>query len=252
MKIEVASIRPNSSDEPGPPFRGQSGGFSATTTARMLMAIAFGVQDSQLVGAPSWVESERFDITAKVEGVTGPLPGGMFPAALRALLETRFRLVARRETREGQIFALVAGPGRPKLQPTTGLRPLQVAEQTGFISGTMDLNTLANWLGFRLERTVVNRTGLSGAYDVELSWTPDADQRSNGSLRTPPPPPPPPPIPGGVESAPQLPRRAVPAPDAQGPSLFTAIQEQLGLKLEAQRGPVEVVVIDRIERPTPD
>ena len=261
--FEVASVRPNRSGEPGSSIRRRPGGnFSATNVpVQSLLVPAFGVQRTQLVDAPRWVATERFDIIARMEREPPVLPPGSpddpMTLAVRALLEERFRLVTHRETREMDVYALVMA--RPDGTPGPALRPTQqdcvrlmegiargaappppapggpevlcgVRQGPGrIVFGGSPLAQFANSLSRTLERVVVDRTGLTGGWDFELTFAPDPTLLG--------------PLPPGV---------APPAADPDAPSLFTALREQLGLKLESARGPVEVVVIDRIERPAPE
>lgn len=240
--FEVASIKPNTSGLPGSRTNGRGNSFIATNTvARFLVIVAFNLKDFQLIGGPDWITSERFDINART-------PDGVNYSRdmLRRLLEERFKLVTHTETREQQVYALVLAraDGRlgPQIKPTTTLdcTPTRDANPSGpatsrcsFNASTSDtvgkltavaqpIEGLAMMLGnFGVGRQVIDRTGLAGKYDFELQWSPD-------TLRT-----------------------SADTPGA-APGLFTALQEQLGLKLESARGPVETVVIDSIERPTPD
>lgn len=107
---------------------------------------------------------------------------------------------------------------------------------TGYLSGTMDLQNLSAWLSWRLERPVANRTGLAAAYDIELVWQPDAGQATG--TRLPAPAPPPPPAVAG-SSLPRLPMRTPPPPDPSAPSIFAAIQEQLGLRLATVKSQID-------------
>ena len=270
--FEVASIRLNTSGTNQVSMGTQRGGrFTAVNMPlALILKSAYRLQESQLIGAPDWVATERYDIVAKVEGeFEPPVPGGGLgrqQLMLQSLLEERFKLKPRRETRQLPIYALVLaqenrkfGPalkpsaidcqalaaarrqggspaGPPSPPPKAGERP-QCGMHMGFgrIAGGAPMTNLATALSQVVQRSVVDSTGLTGNFDFELSFTPDqlpsrppgtpADQpfRMNG-----------------VEI------------DPNGPSIFTAIQEQLGLKLEATRGPVEVLVIDHIERPAPD
>ncbi len=268
-KFEVASVRENTSGSNQVSIGMQPGGrFTAVNMPLViLMRSAFRLQDSQLVGAPDWTETSRYDITAKAEGdlppssPIGPPSTGM--VMLQSLLEERFKLKVHREVREQPIYALVAAQSRgrlgphlaqskvdcqaaaaagrksatPSAPPKPGERP-QCGTHMGFgeiRGGARPLTLLASMLSQVVQRPVVDRTELAGGFDFDLRWTPDtlparppgtpADQpfRMNG-----------------VEI------------DPNGPSIFTAVQEQLGLKLEATRGPVDVLVVDRVERPTPD
>jgi uncharacterized protein (TIGR03435 family) len=263
--FEVASVRLNTSGSNQVSMGMQPGGrFTALNMPlALLIRSAYRLQESQLVGAPDWVSTERYDITAKGDGEFGPpLPGGGLgrqQLMLQSLFEERFKLKPRRETRQLPIYSLVLAHENRKLGPAlklsaidcqalaaarkqgvvappkAGERP-QCGTHMGFgrIAGGMPMTSLARLLSDVVQRSVIDSTGLTGNFDFELSWTPDqlpsrpgmpADQpfRMNG-----------------VEI------------DPNGPSIFTALQEQLGLKLDATRGPVEVLVIDHIERPTPD
>lgn len=251
-RIEVSTVKRNVSGE-GPRFGApSSGAFSAEgTTLRLLVQLGYGVQHFQLVNAPEWMKEERFDIVAKVEGVTGVLPHGAMAPAVRALLADRFQLKVHRETREGPVYALVAENSGHKLQSVEGMRPFGVTGR--YITGTMSMPFLANWLAWRVERPVLDKTGLSGTYDIQLAWTPDPDAPRLPAPTPPPPPPPPPPPSRSASAGPVLlPHRTPPPADPNGPSIFTAVREQLGLRLDAERGPMEVLVIDRVERPTPN
>ncbi len=247
--FEVASVKPNRSDRLVIQIdRPVSDRFSATNVPlRELIRFAYDLQDTRLIGGPDWTRSERFDIVAKAEQpfpvwtATGP-PMPLL-LMLRTLLADRFDLVVHQETRDLPIYALVVaredrkfGPeinpskldceGGVQEQARCGMRigPGQMA-----MSGTpmsQFANVLANFVG----RPVLDRTQLAGAFDFRLSWTPDRVPQG--------------PVPPGAPALPPI--------DPNGPSLFAALQEQLGLKLESTRAPLEVLVIDRVERPTPD
>ncbi len=262
-KFEVASVRENTAGDGKVMFGIQPGGRFTTVNVPLsnLITQAYGLQRSQLVGGPDWMESARFDITAKAEGdiprtALGGPPGPL-QLMMQDLLRDRFKLAAHRETREQPIYALTLvrtdgrlGPGlrvsttdcaamfargrvgppprgmAPGERPACGMRigPGQL------VAGGMPISQLIPPLSQFIERLVVDRTGLTGNFEIDLTWTPDRLPQG-----TPPPGAPPP-----------------PAIDPNGPSLFTAVQEQLGLKLESERAPVEVLVIDHVERPTPD
>jgi uncharacterized protein (TIGR03435 family) len=267
-KFEVASVRPNTSGDnkmmsqvlPGGRYNG------INIPPRLLIMNSYGLQEQQLVGAPPWISSERFDIVAKAEGDLGPPVSRDTPSKLqlmiRALLEDRFKLKVHREPREVPIYALVLARPDGKLGsglavstvdceglaaarrnappaevPKPGERP-QCGARVGFgelTTGGQPMLELVSLLSATVGRSVVDRTGLTGRYDITLRWTPDRVlQRAAGTapsepIRV-----------NGVEI------------DPNGPSIFTALQEQLGLKLESERGTVEALVIDHIERPTPD
>lgn len=247
--LEVASVRRNTSDEPGPRFSSYGEGARIQgITVQLMMEIAYNVHGFQIDGAPDWIRSDRYDVIATLAAAGGNPRGRRLPDILRAVLVERFGLTFHRDTREGSTYALAIAPGGSKLSPATGLRPMTISANTGYLSGTMELSVLSNWLSWRLERPVANRTGLAETFDIELVWTPDTGQATGSSLPAPPPPPPPP----SAASAPLLPVRQPPPLNPSGPSIFTAIQEQLGLRIDSVRGPVEMLIVDTLQRPPAD
>lgn len=258
LYFEAASVRRNTSGEQGQNIRRQPGGRLTATnmTLRSLITFAYQLQPFQLVGDPSWIRTEHFDIVAKMEGDPAPVPPGQGPdplmLAMRSLLTERFKMAVHRETRELDIYALVMarpdGKPGPSLKPSTQDCAAMMAAARGgpppgpppgpnspivcgmrgslgrIQAGGMPMNTFANNLSGRVQRTVVDRTGLSGYWDFEINFAPESA---------------PIPLPPGVD---------LPPGDPTAPSLFTAIQEQLGLRLQSTKGPVEVLVVDRIEQ----
>jgi uncharacterized protein (TIGR03435 family) len=251
-EFEVASIKLNKSGDGFiriMPARG--GRFTATNVPlQVLITIAYRIKDFQLSGAPPWVMSERYDVEAKAEG--NPELDAVLPM-LQTLLEDRLQFKFHRDTKEMQIYALVVSkPG--KLHPAEGecgprpdgLPPppepgkVPTPPCGGFFMFPGRLNgqkvpitQLVDVLSRFTGRIVVDKTNLTGKYDINLEYTPD-----QGQILGPPPG-------GGPNGLPSL-----PPIDPNGPSLFTALQEQFGLKLESQKGPVEMIVVDHIERPS--
>ncbi len=243
LRFEVASIKPNNSDADGIGGAAFSirGRYSRTNVPLDVFvardAFGFG-QMSRVIGLPEWTRSSRFDIVAKTprETTTGPQELMM----LQALLAERFKMVAHRETREIPVYALqlVRADGRlgPNLHlsqincasaDSDTLAALRAASPTRvvcawtiyagkFIASSERVQLLVPQLSARVDRPIVNQTGLSALFDWELEW-PDPN-----------------------------------AEPGAAPSIFTTLREQLGLKLEPTRAAVGVVVIDHIERPTPD
>ena len=229
-EFEVASIKPGDPAARGMRVRIAPGGryTAENVTAKLLIQQAFNIKEFQISGGPGWIDSERYVIEAKAEGATGRVDA--LRPMLQKLLADRFQFVFHRETKEGQVYALVVGKNGPKLKEAAAASPgPQISIRPGAISGQgMGMDMLVNQLAQRLGRNVIDKTGLTGKYDINLEWTPEAAQlRSPGE--------------GPEASAP---------PDQSGPSIFTAVQEQLGLRLESTKGPVEVIVIDRIEKPS--
>jgi len=225
---EVASIKPS---QPGnrPSIRSASGSGKLNATSATLKALiefAYNVQDYRISGGPNWLESTSYDIVAAPEHPVDPTPDNIdyFRQMLRNLLAERFKLTVGRQRRELPVYALVVAGDGPKLKEVekwregTGVRTRGGAGQLTAEKVTMTLLTqiLSNISG----RLVIDKTGLTGYYDFKLEWTPDEIGQ-----------------PGQV---------VVEARDR--PSLFTALQEQLGLKLEAQKGLVEVLVADHAEK----
>jgi uncharacterized protein (TIGR03435 family) len=257
---EVASIKPNKPE--GDAVRTRMmitpDSLSATGgTLQMLIESAYGIQDHQISGAPDWLQSERFDIEAKMDSAVADEIRKLDPdqrmAArqhmLQALLADRFKLTIHRETKELPVYALVVAKNGPKLQEAkpdatypNGIKGPDGVGRAGMMRMGMGELTaqgvpLANLLGSlsrQLGRKVVDKTGLTGKYDFMLHWTPDESQG---------------PMFKGTDGGPQGSNAAAP-PESSGPSIFTAIQEQLGLKLESQKGPVEMIVIDHVEKPS--
>ena len=184
---------------------------------------AYGLRSYQLAGGPDWIDSTRFDIVGRApEGVPRDT------AMLRTLLTDRFRLKTHTETRQIPVYSLVlARDDRrfgPQLRPST-LDCAVTRCTASVLSGKIQTNgysmaQLAQLLTGNVDRMVIDRTGLTGVYDLELAWTPDT---------------------GAAEAV-----------TRDAPVLFTATVEQLGLKLQPAVGPVDVLVIDLVERPTPD
>jgi len=220
--------------------------------------MAYAVMDFQITGAPEWAHSEGFDIVAKADG---DVSAGRMLLLLRTLLEDRFRLKVHREVREGPVYDLTVAKSGIKLQQwkegscfqldsaalstvqqpvpgqvrppmcdiRTGMNgPNRTLTATGARIGVPNLNGVAIppftfYLSQILNRTVIDKTGLTGMFDFHLEFTPDD-------------------VTPGITASGD-------ASDPIGPSIFAALQEQLGLKLEAGRGPVELLVIDHVEKP---
>jgi uncharacterized protein (TIGR03435 family) len=243
--FEVATIKRNVSGDPGGGGGFRLGRFQITNVdVEMLLRIAYrqGPQllPSQIVGGPEWMRSDFYDITATVGPDLAAKPPAelltMQPLLLQSLLEDRFKLKVHRETRELQRYALVLarkdtslGPQlrRSQIDCSVDFTKCSVRAGAGtFTSGSAVIVALANYLASAVVQTVVvDRTGLEGRYEIALEWAPDRS-----------------PLPLNGDATPAVP--------SDKPSIFAALQEQLGLKLEPERGPVDVVVIDHIERPT--
>jgi len=245
--FEVASVKAASGNSL-PRILGQPGGRLTVTNAtlKLLMTVAYGMRDFQILGGPNWITTDRWNIEAKAaEGTLYPPPDGtdLYPITLmvQSLIEDRFQLKMRRGTRELPVYELlIARSGSkmklsedqslpPFLQPGDSKPRGLIAVRRGSLEGQgVRLASFVQILSQQLARTVIDKTDLNGLYDIKLQWTPDLDQ-------------------GAASRVPDTP---LPVTDAPFPSIFTAIQEQLGLRLESAKGPVEVLVIDSVQKPS--
>ncbi len=234
--FEVASIKPSDPGSGAMQIGVAPGGvFTAkNVTVKALIGQAFEVRDFQISGGPGWLDSERYDIVAKGNGMSASEDElramtseqrlafkQQLVLKLQSLLADRFQLKVHRETRELTSYDLVIAKNGQKLQPPKdeGINPgLTVRRgdtgQTEVTGRRTSVDSLTRILSNQVGRTVTDKTGLKGDYDFKMSFTPDVGLQGNGDSTT------------------------------DGPSIFTALQEQLGLRLDSRRGPVEMLVID--------
>jgi uncharacterized protein (TIGR03435 family) len=217
--FEVASVKPSGPDD-HLMYRLQPGGryLATNLTLKSLIANAYAVPEFRISGGPGWRDLDKFNIEAKVGRPLPPWPDSNkeLNLMLQSLLEVRFKLTLYRETREQPVYELVAAKGGAKLKLAKADESAGFEMDTGRIHGkAVPLEYLATNLAYLLGRTVIDKTGLAGKYSFALTYTPDD----------------------------------APPADTNGSSLFTALQEQLGLKLESSKGPVELLVIDHAEKP---
>jgi uncharacterized protein (TIGR03435 family) len=235
LKFEVSTVKPNASNDNRVMLQNQLGGrFAATGVAlKLLMTEAYEVRDFQITGGPGWVNTDRWDIVAKTEGVTDRLPLEKLRPMLKVLIEDRFQLKVHRETKEMPVYALTVAKGGSKLQANSGEPgPMLRMGRGELIGKKVAMPMILQVLSQQLRRPVLDKTDLKGEYDFTLTWTPEPGAGAG----------PGPPGGPGPDAAPPV--------DLSGPSIFTAIQEQLGLRLESIKGPADVVVIDSVEKPT--
>lgn len=248
LTFEVASIKPANPDTPGSSIQFMPGGGlkMANIPLRAMMTFAYDVRDFQVSGGPGWIGTERFDVMARPDSAApdGPVDFAkmnddqrktmrvQIGERLRALLADRFQLVVHREVKEQPIYALVLAKNGSKLQATkeTGTQQNMMTNRGRSQGHAISVEMLAQMLSGITGRPVVDKTGLTAKYDFVLEWTPDMgpDARAQG-------------FGDGLTT---------PAPAPGGPTIFTALQEQLGLRLDAEKGPVENIVIDRVEKPS--
>jgi uncharacterized protein (TIGR03435 family) len=254
--VSVKPSRPGNRDSISMSMAPTPDGFSATNvTLQTLIKLAYGIEEDQITHAPNWLDTDRFDVGAKMDGSVMDQLQKLAKddqklarqRMLQVLLADRFKLTIHRETKALPAYSLVIAKNGPKLKeaksgdtyPNGFVTPagrgaaggmMQSASAAGynFVAQGIPFSTLVTWLSVQLRRPVLDKTGLTGNYDVTLNYSPDFNQ-----LRAP-------------SEGTSLP----PAPDATFPPLLTAVQEQLGLKLESGKGAGETIVIDHVEKPS--
>jgi uncharacterized protein (TIGR03435 family) len=231
LEFDVVSIRQNKSGsgitfDLDPPPNGYS---VKNMSLKTLIGNVYGIR-LDLISGPAWIETAHYDVDAKVVGDNVP-PNGKLgkqerTAMLQAMLADRFKLVAHVETKELPGYELVLAKNGPKLKDSIKKQEMYGVHSTEIDAKAMKMPALAEILSRRLQRTVTDKTGLTGMYDFELKWA------SGQGATTP-----------AVEGEPSQ------ASDP-GPSVFYALEEQLGLKLNVIKGPADTLVIDHVERPS--
>ena len=231
--FDVATIKPTDPNISSGPFFTVRGShiIAVNTNGNDLVSLAYGLHSKQIVNGPPWLLTARFDIEG-VPDVEGRPNHDQVKLMIQKLLATRFKLVLHHEQRELAVYAIIIGKNGPKLTKTDR----KPSDNTNFsytnrVVLTVRNATMADFAdGMQasfMDRPVVNQTGLTDRYDFLLKWTPDGSQSGLGEKMPP------------------------PADDANAPpGLYTAIEEQLGLKLVSTKAPVDVLVIDHIEMPS--
>jgi uncharacterized protein (TIGR03435 family) len=223
---EVATVKPSDPNDPGGQhirLRGRHVMLLDTTVEQFLL-LGYGVQKSQLAGVPDWAKTVKWDVDG-VPDTEGDASWSQLQGMIRKILEERFGLKLHREQRELPVYALIVAKGGPKMILNTtdpnGLLDQQNSAFSGLDTEKLKntaMSDLTQILQFRVDRPVVDQTGLKGRYDFILKWTTDESK--------------------------------APTDGTAPPGLFTAIQEQIGLKLEPVKAPAEVLVIDAVEKPS--
>jgi uncharacterized protein (TIGR03435 family) len=261
---EVVTIKPNPHKLPGlgdahvavtmsnpGTYLGAGGGHSEDgvfrsfpNTLKELVANAYGIRVLQVSGGPSWTDTDRFDVVAKTDAETTAalekLPKRQqqkqYQLMLQAVLADRFQLRVHQGTKEIPVYQLVVAKNGSKLKPSTapigpdGKQDALMSAGLGDITcRAVTAKNLADLLNWMVDRVVVDKTGLSDLYDIKLSWTPEDHSAAS------------------VDSGEAVPSASIPAP-----TLFEALQKQLGLKLESVKAPMDAIVIDHAEMPSPN
>jgi uncharacterized protein (TIGR03435 family) len=228
-EISVVSIKPS---DPGTNAMGNSfppGRFTLTGYSLMsLIESAYRLREYQILDAPGWMSSERWTLEGELTQ-----PVRMFAwQLLQPVLADRYHLKIRHETKLMPIYSIVVAKSGLKLKPVEdGAKQGTRYDNHTIVDKKYDIRRLAQDLTRNLNMPVIDKTGLTGEYDMDLKWTPDPARPAFGDVRNP---------------------ADLPAPDPDRPEIFTAIKDQLGLELKAEKGPVDVIVIEHAERPTPN
>jgi len=236
--FDVSSVKPSQTSSNSSSMRSRPDGLTATGALKRLILNAYGLQDFQLSGGPDWVNTSTWEVAAKIDPPdTAPTKADMAAydawnerrmGRLQSLLADRFALKCHMTAKELPVYELIIAKSGSKLKETTaeeGKRgSMNVngdSRKNQMVATGVDLKTLAKTLAGDVGRSVIDKTGLAGSYDLTLAWA--ADTMRAGQ-------------PADTDAA-------------SGPTLFTAVEEQLGLKLVAAKGPVDVLVIDGVEKP---
>ena len=217
LRFEVASVKPSNPahDQSISGVETKRGRLTATNvTLKRCILGAYGIRPHQIIGGPDWLDADTFDIVAKAEE---PVGDEVLSKMMQTLLADRFKLAFHRETRTMQAFVLEASRNAPKIEKAEGGEWKAVSRRGGLDAENTSMNQFAELLSRQMDLPVVNLTGIEGVFNLKLKWTPE-----------------------GAAAAQQV--------DAP-PTIFTAIQEQLGLRLRSQKTPIEVLIIDHAEKP---
>ena len=231
LEFEVASVKPSNPGDNGGGIKPLPGGqtyVARNAPVKVMIKLMFHLNDRQISGAPAWLETDRYDVEAKADG---PHTIDELHVMFQNLLIDRFKLQFHKEMRTLPAYELVVDKSGTKLAENTSPEHFDIPIQpTGFgkLQATHCSMSYFSWvLSQRLDRPVIDQTGLGRFYDFTLEWTPE--------------------VPPGLAARPEA---AANLPPTNGPDIFTALREQLGLKLDSYKGPVEVMVIDHVERPS--
>jgi uncharacterized protein (TIGR03435 family) len=241
--FEVSTVKPNKTGGSGSDADFRDGRFRASNISlkNLLQYRAYGIPASRIFGGPKWIDSERFDIEAKTDGAVVDWLGTLgrdqrrlqMQAMFQQLLADRFKLAVHWEKRDLPVYAMVVAKQGPILHPSKepdgsfGTSANNGDFTAHNITAAQLADALTQELSRELGRVVIDTTGIQGEYDVSLKWVPD----SGAALMS-----------GGTAGS--------PLPPNSGPSIFTAFQEQLGLKLRSAKAPVQVLVVDHAEMPS--
>jgi uncharacterized protein (TIGR03435 family) len=229
LEFDVVSIKPNKAGSTSEAYHSElplNRFFVENMSVKGMISIAYHMRSDLISGGPGWIDSKRYDVEAKVDNLDLPNSPRSNPkqhdSMVQRLLADRFKLVVHLETKESPVYELSVAKGSSKLQKSKPDEQESYGANFGDIDGeSLSIATLANLISQQLNRTIVDKTGLTGRYDIKLKWASDLAPVDDSALNT-------------------------------APGLSTALQEQLGLKLTSTKGPVQTLVIDRVALPSGD
>ena len=229
QSFEVAAIRPH---DPASNVAAAPGGgrFYASLTLKYMIQVAWDVAPYQVLGGPDWLDKEVWDVTARAQGFSGEIPFEELRPMLRELIRDRFRVRLRSGKKDLPYFALLVDKKGSKLRPSASHVSDFHLQQGPVLTWTkVSMRSFASWLQpwIQSDRVVLDETGLPGEYDLQLRWT---GQR--------------------LTATPNAPEAADRLDEAGAPTIFTALREQLGLRLASRRGPIDTLVVENAERPS--
>jgi uncharacterized protein (TIGR03435 family) len=239
-KFEVASIRPSKPDTRSTFGIGNGGGGGTNVTLKTLIAFAYGLQQYQILDGPGWMSSDHFDIEARAADPKTP-PDRLL-LMLQSLFADRFKLVVHRESKLSNVYDLLVAKGGPKINlstaqtspgvngPSPPSDPNRGAIRLGagsMIGNAAPISEFVSLLSQRLDRTVIDKTNLTGRFDIRLQWAPEVGENPLSPTGDP-----------------------LPISPADAPAVFVAIQEQLGLRLKSGKELVEFLIVDHVEKPS--
>jgi uncharacterized protein (TIGR03435 family) len=216
-QFAAATVKPSNTGDNNSSYNTNNGRVTVRNeTLKQILTSVYSVREFQISGGPGWLDADRFSIDAVAESKSTQKD---LSAMMQSLLAERFQLALRKETRPFAGYALVAAKGGIKIQPVDGEGSGMSTNNGKLTARHASMDRLADWVARQVERPVVNETGIEGGFDFTLEWA-----RERGGMRA---------EPG----------------DGAGPTIFTALSEQLGLRLESKKVPVEVLIIDKAEKP---
>jgi uncharacterized protein (TIGR03435 family) len=224
-QFEIASIRPSKAETRSTFGVGNGEGGGTNVTLKTLIAFAYGLQQYQILDGPGWISSDHFDIEARA--ADPKTPPDRLRLMMQSLFKDRFKLAVHRESKLSNVYDLVVAKGGPRITLSVGqTSPEAIRLGAGsMIGNAAPISQFVSLLSQRLDRTVIDKTNLTGSFDIRLQWAPDVGENPLSPAGDP-----------------------LPISPEEAPVIFAAIQDQLGLKLKPGKELVEFLVVDHVEK----